>query len=171
MSSRSQIIFGTAVVIVAAVVTESMSAGALIWMVFTAALALTLVVRGRGLPLTFRVVATGFTFYHAYQMCLIGRTMEPFLSSYTVSMALLHVSIFAALPTMALLRGWQGIARVLLCFLVLPVALIGACSVAAFEERQFIAQHSSGVGPTPRWTVSHHWLSYDSSTGQLDGSD
>jgi hypothetical protein len=171
MSAKSQIILGAAVVLVAAVVMEFIPAGVLIWMLFTAVLALIMAVRGRGLSLTLRVIATGSTFYYAYLMCLLGRTMEPFLSAYTFRMALLHFSIFAALPMLALLRGWEGRARVLLCSLTLPVGFICACAVAAFEEFQFVAQHPSGVGPTPRWTVSHHWLSYDSASGQLNGSD
>jgi hypothetical protein len=171
MSSRSQIMLGAAVVLVAAWVSEFVPAGGLIWMLLTAILTLTLLVRGRRLSLTFRVLATGFTFYYAYQMCLMGRTMEPGLSAYTFKMALLHFALFAALPTVALVRGWQGRARVLVCSLILPVAFIGACLVAAFEESQFIAQHSSGAGPTPRWTVPHHWLSYDAANGQLHGSD
>jgi hypothetical protein len=97
--------------------------------------------------------------------------MEPSLSAYTFQMALLHSTLFAALPTIALLRGWQGRVRGLVCSLMLPVAFICACLMAAFEESQFIAQHSGGVGPTPRWTVPHHWLSYDPVTKQLCGSD
>lgn len=171
MSSRLQFILGAAVVLVAAVVAEFVPASGLMWALCTAILALTVAIRGRGLSLTFRVVATGFTFYYAYHMCLMGRTMEPSLSAFTMRMALLHGVFFAALPTVALLSGWQGRARVLVCSLLLPVAFTGACSVAAFEEARFMAQHSSGVGPTPRWTVPNHWLSYDSSTGQLHGSD
>lgn len=163
--------FGTAIVVVAAGVTEFIPAGGFVWMLLTAALALAVLVRGCELSLTFRVVATGVTFYYAYKMCLLGRTMGPFLSVYTFKMALFCFTLFAALPTLALLRGWQGRARVLVCSLMLPVAFVCACSVAAFEESQFIAQHRAGVGPTPRWTVSHHWLSYDSATGELYGSD
>ena len=171
MNIRSQLILGTTIVAIAAVVTEFVPAGGPIWMLFTAVLVLVVVVAGRSLPLMFRVVATGFTFYLAYQMCLIGRTMEPFLSAYTFRMALLHFGIFAALPTMALVRAWQGRPRVLVCSLMLPVAFVCACCVAAFEESRFIAQHSSGVGPTARWTISHHWLAYDASTSRLYGSD
>jgi hypothetical protein len=171
MSTHSQVILGTVGVVVAAVVTEPVPAGGSLWMLLTAILVLAVVVGGRRLPLIFRVVATGFTFDLAYQMCLIGRTMEPFLSAYTIGMALTHFGIFAALPTLGLVRAWEGRPRWLVVSLLLPVAFICACSVAAFEESRFIAQHRSGVGPTGRWTVPHHWLSSDASTGRLSGSD
>jgi len=170
MRTRSQFMLGTTLVIIAAMITEFVPAGGLIWMLVTAILAIIVAFRGHGLSLTLRVVATGCTFYYAYQMCLLGRTMAPLLSTYTIRMSLLHFAIFAALPTIALLRAWRGTPRVLVCSLMLPIAFVCACSVAAFEESQFIAQHRSGVGPTPRWTFSHHWLSYDPSTG-IHGSD
>jgi hypothetical protein len=52
------------------------------------------------------------------------------------------------------------------------VSLALASLVAGFEERQFVKLHRAhGIGPTPRWTVSHHWLSYDVEKQQLYGSD
>jgi hypothetical protein len=171
MSSRGHAILGAAIAIIAAVGLELMPAGGLLAMLITATLTLTVVVRGHELSLTFRMLATVFICCYAYQVCLLGRTMAPYLTAYTFRMAIFHFGIFAALPTIALLRCWQGGARVLVCSLAFPIALICACLVAAFEESQFIDQHRAGVGPTPRWTVSHHWLSYDSSTGQLNGSD
>ena len=83
----------------------------------------------------------------------------------------MHFAVFAALPTLGLVRAWQGRPRVLVSTLMLPVALVGACGVAAVEESRFIAQHHSGVGPTARWTVPQHWLAYDASTSRLYGSD
>lgn len=171
MSSRYQVIRGLVVALVAAVVTALLPAGGFISMLFMALLALIVAVRGSSLPLSFRVAATGFTLYYSFEVCLLGRTMEPFLSAYTLRMTLLHFVLFAALPTMALLRAWRGTTQVLVCSLMLPVAFIVACSVATFEEFQFISLHRAGVGPTPRWTVPHHWLSYDATTKQLDGSD
>jgi hypothetical protein len=171
MNTRSQLILGIILVATAAAATEFLPAGGFIWMLLTTILVLVMVVFGSRLPFIFRVIATGFTFYLAYQMCLLGRTMEPFLSAYTLRMALLHFGIFAALPTIALIRGWQGGSRALVCSLILPVAFVCACSVAAFEESRFISQHGSGIGPTPRWTVSNHWLAYDPATDRLYGSD
>jgi len=170
MSTQSHFLLGTTLVVIAATITEFMPAGRLVGMLMTAVLAILVAFRGRRLSLTLRVVATGCTLHYAFQMCLVGRTMAPFLSAYTIQMSLMHFAIFAALPTIALMRAWQGRTRVLVCSLMLPMAFVCACSVAAFEESRFIAQHNRGVGPTPRWTVSHHWLSYNPSTG-LQGSD
>ena len=38
--------------------------------------------------------------------------------------------------------------------------------------KAFIQKHGeTGIGPTARWTVSSHWLSYDAKTKKLSGSD
>jgi hypothetical protein len=136
-----------------------------------AVFSLTSVIRGHRLPLFVRVFATGATFYIGYVMCLVGRTMEPRLTGYTIQMAFVVFGLYASLPTLALLRIWRGRVRVALVASVFPVSLAVASAVAAYEEHQFIQQHRGGVGPTARWTVSHHWLAYDAQTQELSGSD
>lgn len=44
-------------------------------------------------------------------------------------------------------------------------------TLAAYGEHQFVQRHRDGVGPTARWAVSDHWLSYDARTQILSGSD
>ena len=127
---------------------------------------------GARLPLFVRVLFTTLIFYFAGLMCLLGRTMAPGLTLYTAGMALVISGQVALLPALSLLRLWQGRPRVILTAAVLPVGLAVACAVAAAEEHVFIRIHQeAGCGPTPRWTVSNHWLSYDPETRILDGSD
>ena len=142
MSTRSQLLFGIALVVIAAVIAEFLPAGGPIWMLLTAILALSVAIIGYRLPMIIRVVATGFTFHLSYQMCLIGRTMEPHLSAYTGGAALMGFVVYGALPTLPLLRGWKDRPRVLVCSLMLPISFLFACLVAAFEEFRFVQQHS-----------------------------
>ena len=98
--------------------------------------------------------------------------MEPRLTRCTVSMALTCFSGFALMPTLSLLRLWRRSVAVALVIVVLPLSFVAASVVAAIEEQRFVQKHQdTGVGPTPRWTVSNHWLSYDRATGHLNGSD
>lgn len=170
MSSGIQILLGLSMVSIAAVADGFLPLGGSIWPMLTGILAFVLAIGGRGLPLMVRVVATGVIFFFAFQLFLIGRTAEPFLSGYTVGMAITFGCI-AVVPGLALIRGWQGRARIWLCSLMLPISFASACLVAAYEESQFVAQHRNGVGPTNRWTVPMHWLSYDAATQKLQGSD
>lgn len=135
------------------------------------ALALAAVIGGRRLPLSLRIVATGTIAYLGYGMCLLGRTMEPHLTIHNAAMALICFACGAFLPTLALLRAWQGRLRVAVVTGMLPFCLAAAFGVAAFEEYTFVRQHPHGAGPTPRWTVSMHWLAYDADRRALSGSD
>lgn len=130
------------------------------------------VILGRKMPGFIRAVLSVLIFYWGYGMCLAGRTMEVGLTHTTVSMALGIFMIYGALPGLAFLRLWptrQG--AVFLCAL-LPASFLIACAVASAEEYLFIQKYKdTGVGPTPRWTVSHHWLAYDKERQRLDGSD
>jgi hypothetical protein len=87
-------------------------------------------------------------------------------------MALFFFGGFAALPFMSLLRLWRRRVAVAIIVAALPASLGLAASVASFEEYRFVQHHcDSGVGPTARWTVSNHWLSYDAKEQKLYGSD
>lgn len=128
-------------------------------------------IAGARLPLWVRILATGTTAYLAYGLCLMGRTMEPHITLRGLLMAFLAFAWCALVPTLALLRAWRGRVRVLVVGLMFPVALALAFAVAAYEESLFVRQHPRGVGPTARWTVPDHWLSYDAERGVLSGSD
>ena len=129
-------------------------------------------IRGTRLPMAIRVFITACIFYWAYITCLVGRTMRPGLSRYTVGMALTVFAIYGWCPGIALVRLWRPrIAVGLLCAL-LPVGLTLAAAVAGTEEYLFVCKYrATGVGTTPRWTVSNHWLTYDRDAHRLDGSD
>jgi glucose dehydrogenase len=160
---------GTVIVVA---LSEVLPGGGLILIVATAALALTAAIGGTRLPLALRLFATIIIFYFGYSMCLVGRTMEPLLTRYTVSMALASFGLFAVVPSLSLLRLWTRRAALVLVIAVLPLSLVAASVVAGIEERIFAQKHrDTGVGPTPRWTVSNHWLSYDRDTQHLNGSD
>ena len=129
-------------------------------------------VGGTRLPLFVRVLFTVLIFHFASAACLVGRTMEPGLTAYTIGMALIIFGTYALWPALSLFRLWQGRLRVALTLLVLPAGLIVGCGVAAAEEMIFIRMHQiHGVGPTARWTVPMHWLSYDAESKVLNGSD
>ena len=116
--------------------------------------------------------ATTFILYFSYGMCLVGRTMEPRFTRYTISMALTFFGLFAVVPTLSLLRLWPQRVAVALVIACLPLSLTTAAVVAGVEEPLFVQKYrDTGVGTTPRWTVSNHWLSYDRETRRLNGSD
>ncbi len=171
LSSTCSILLGIVATIALAVVDEWVPDRGLILLAVVAALAIAGALRGRQLPLFLRVFATGATFYFGYAVCLVGRTMEPHLTAYTVQAALICFGLYAALPTLALLRIWKGRLGVALVLSMFPASLAAASMVAAYEEHQFVQKHLQGVGLTPRWTVSHHWLAYDARTKTLYGSD
>jgi hypothetical protein len=171
MNAAAQIAVGFAATVTLAVLDELLPDGGMTLLAAVAVLAIVSVIRGERLPLFVRVFATGATFYLGYMMCLIGRTMEPRFTIYTVQMALVVFGLYATLPTLALLRIWRGRIRAALVASVFPISLAVASAVAAYEEYQFILQHRQGVGPTARWTVSNHWLAYDAETQRLSGSD
>jgi len=110
--------------------------------------------------------------YWGYIACLVGRTMEPGLTGYTLEMALTVVVVSGCWPAIALFRLWRRpIAFCLLCAFF-PVAFTLAMLVAGTEEYLFVRKYrDTGAGPTARWTVPHHWLAYDKEARRLDGSD
>jgi hypothetical protein len=111
-------------------------------------------------------------FYWAYITCLIGRTMQPGLTRYTIGMALTVFAIYGLWPSVALFRVWRPKIAVGILFTLLPVALALSAAVAGTEEYLFVRKYQdTGVGVTKRWTVSNHWLSYDKDARRLDGSD
>ena len=171
MSTKAQAALGIGATVALAVLDEVLPDGGILLLVVVAALALASGIGGPRLPLFLRVFATAATFYLGYVMCLVGRTMEPRFTGYTLQMALVCFGIFALLPTLTLLRLWRGRLRVAVVTSVFPVSLAVAAAVAAYEEQQFVQQHRDGIGPTARWTVSNHWLSYDAQTQILSGSD
>jgi O-antigen ligase len=172
MNAALQSLCGILTAAMLAALCEVLPAGGLVLMVAVAVLALTAAVGGTRLPLGLKVFATASLFYFGYAMCLIGRTMEPRLTTSTVGMALYYFGLFAVVPTLSLLRLWRQRVAVALVIVVLPLSLFAAAVVAGVEEHLFIQKYrDTGVGPTPRWTVSNHWLSYDRVAGKLHGSD
>jgi hypothetical protein len=166
------LVCGIGAAVLLAVLLEFVPAGGLIAMGAAVALALTAALAGTRLPLMLRVFATAFILYYGSSMCLVGRTMEPGLTRYTLTRAVTFFGLFAALPTLSLLRLWQRRLAVMLTLAAMPLSLIAAALVAGMEEHWFVQKYQeTGVGPTPRWTVSDHWLSYDRETRQLSGSD
>lgn len=170
MKTGKQIGIGIASGIGLAVVFEFVPDGGIAVLIGMGIVALVGLVFGRRLPLLARVLFTILIFYFGATMALVGRTMEPGLTGYTFGWALLCFSILALWPSLALLRLWDGGFRFALIVAVLPVSL--AFAVAGIEETVFIQKHKeTGIGPTARWTVSNHWLSYDAKTRKLNGSD
>jgi len=172
MTRSRQIISGILAGVALFVALEFVPDGDLVIMIGGALLLLFGLIWGTRLPLMLRVFITACTFYWGYIACLIGRTMQPGLTGYTVGMALSVFVIYGCWPGIALFRLWRPkIAAGLLCAL-LPVAFTLAAVVAGTEEYLFIRKyHDTGVGVTKRWTVSNHWLSYDKDAHRLDGSD
>jgi hypothetical protein len=172
MTISRQIFAGILVAMILFVALEFVPDGDLVIMIGGALLLLVVLIRGTKLPLMLRVFITACMFYWAYIACLIGRTMQPGLTGYTVGMALTFFVIYGWWPSLTLFRLWRPkIAVALLCSL-LPVALALAAFVAGTEEYLFVRKyHDTGAGVTKRWTVSNHWLSYDKDAHRLDGSD
>lgn len=174
MSQKTQIALGLGAAVVLAALNEIDDIdpwGGLPVYVLTVLLAVTAAVRGRRLPMFLRVFSTGMIFYIGFVTCLVGRTMEPGFTDYTVGSALFVFGVYSALPSLALLRIWQGRLRIAIVTGLLPVSLAAASALAAYEEYRFIQQHPNGVGMTARWTASNHWLAYDAKTQRLTGSD
>jgi hypothetical protein len=172
MTASRQVFTGTLVALALAVALEFMSHGDLVVIVGGGILLIIALIRGKRLPLALRVFATAMVFYWAYINCLIGRTMQPGLSGYTVRMALTFFAIFGLWPGLALFRLWNSKTTLLLLGLLFPVAFLLASAVAGTEECLFVRKYRvAGVGTTPRWTVSNHWLAYDKVAQRLDGSD
>ncbi len=129
-------------------------------------------VRGQQLPLMLRVVSTAYVFYWGYSACLVGRTMDEGLSGYTTGMALLFFGLYGAWPVFTFFRLWRLRIAIALASAALPVGFFVAAAVAGAEEYYFVRKYqNTGVGPTPRWTVSNHWLAYDRDAHRLYGSD
>jgi hypothetical protein len=172
MKTERQIGVGTIAGVVLATVFELVPDHGISALIGMAIVALVGLAVGQRLPMLVRVMFTVLIFYFGATMALVGRTMEPGLTRYTFGWALNCFAIVALLPSLALLRLWDGRLRVALVVAVLPVSMTLAFAVAGIEEAAFIQKHKeTGIGPTARWTVSNHWLSYNAKTGKLDGSD
>jgi hypothetical protein len=172
MTTSRHIFAGVLAALALFVALEFLPDGDFVIMIGGAFLLLVALLRGARLPLMLRVFITGSLFYWAYIACLIGRTMQPGLTGYTIGRALTMFATFGWWPSLALFRLWRPkIAVALLCSL-LPVAFAVAAVVAGAEEYLFVRKYyDTGVGVTKRWTVSNHWLSYDKDARRLDGSD
>jgi hypothetical protein len=110
--------------------------------------------------------------YWAYGMCLLGRTMEPGLTKTTIGMALIFFVMYGLWPGLVLLRLWPLRSGITCLIALFPIAFLIAALVGGTEEYLFVRKYrDTGVGPTPRWTVPHHWLAYDREKQRLDGSD
>ncbi len=141
-------------------------------LVFVGGLAAIGLIGGPRLPLAIRLFSTLMIFYFGYGMSLVGRTEGPGLTRLNVISALGYFVTFALLPGTCLVRLWPLRKGLVVFAALLPVSLAAAMLVAGIEECLFVQKYgSTGVGPTPRWTVSTHWLSYDREAQRLDGSD
>ncbi len=129
-------------------------------------------VKGQKTSAAFRSFVTALIFYWAFQTCVLGRTTGPGLTATTASNALGTFFLLGLWPSVALLRFWSNRSAVVLLLALFPVAFLMAASVAGAEEYLFVRKYqNTGVGPTNRWIVSMHWLSYDKDAHRLYGSD
>ncbi len=103
MNRAFHVFCGLSATVLLAALSEVLPCGGLILVAAVVALALFATIQGTRLLLALRVFATAIIVYFAYGMCLVGRTMEPRFTPYTVSMALWCFGLFATVPTMALL--------------------------------------------------------------------
>jgi hypothetical protein len=127
---------------------------------------------GQRLPLALRVGITGVIIFFAFAMFLAGRAMAPKLTHDTVKMAFTMFGLLASVPVLSLLRLWRFPVALRLISVALPVCFGFAMLTAEIEERLFVQRYrETGIGPTPRWTDSNSWLSYDAQTHQLNGAD
>lgn len=134
--------------------------------------AMTALVGGRSLPIPLRLFITVVFFDFGYGMCLVGRTMGPGLTIPAVGMAAFFFGMMALYPFLAVFRIWRVRTALVLMLLSFPVCFAVAAGVAGYEEAEFVRKHEAkGVGPTPRWTVSNHWLAYSATERKLTGSD
>jgi hypothetical protein len=128
--------------------------------------------KGTKLPLAPRTVITVLVLNWSYWTFLQGRTMEPHLSAYTLRMAFVSFGMFGLLPSAILFRVWQPSVGIRVFALSVFAAFGLASLTATVEEKVFVRRHqAAGIGPTPRWTVPHHWLEYNKATQTLYGSD
>jgi len=172
MTTPRQVVLGVLVAVGLFVSLEFVPDGDLVIMIGGALLLLVALIRGTRLPLMFRVFITACMFYWAYIACLVGRTMQPGFTGYTIGMALTMFAIYGWWPGIVLFRLWRPKFAVSLLCALLPIGLTLAAVVAGTEEYLFIRKYQdTGVGVTKRWTVSNHWLSYDKYAHRLDGSD
>jgi len=175
MSATRQIIGGIAVAVGLAVadeifVTEPITS------IITLGLALAFLIvgliKGQRMSVFLRALISVLILYWGYSACLAGRTMEVGLTYTTVSMAIGLFFICGGLPGLALLRLWPNPKGAAFLCTLLPASFLLACFVASAEEYLFVQKHKdTGIGPTARWTVPHHWLAYDKEHKRLDGSD
>ena len=172
MNSEVHVVTGLLATAALATLVEAAPVGGVVFIAVVLLFVLIAVTKGEQLPLWVKVLMTGSFYYLGYSACLGGRTMEPRLNADAVGMALLVFVLIAAGPSLSMLRLWRPRVAFLLLIGIFPVSFFTAATVASIEEHLFIRKYrDTGVGPTARWTVSNHWLSYDHSTQRLDGSD
>jgi hypothetical protein len=172
VKTGSHISVGVVTALALFVAIEFVPHGDIAFMLFAALLFLVALIRGLRLPLAVRVFATACIFYWAYIACLIGRTMRPGLTAYTLGWVLFMFAFYGWWPAPALFRLWRPMIAIGLLCMLLPVGFALAAVVASAEECLFVLKYKdTGVGTTERWTISNHWLSYDKESQRLDGSD
>jgi hypothetical protein len=172
MNAGFQCLSGVVAAASVAAVSEVVPDGDTVLLVSVAAVSVIAAVFGKRLPLVVKVFATSVIFYFGYCMCLVGHTEEPGLTGQTVGRALLYFVLFATVPLLSLARVWHRRIAIIVMTSAFPLGITGAAVVARIEEHQFVQKYrETGVGPTSRWTVSNHWLSYDREAQRLDGSD
>ena len=175
MTFARQILAGVLAGIIAVAAVELFAEGFLAGMVLLSIFGLLLflgVAGGQHLPPFWRALISIFVLYWAYNMCLLGRTMTPGLTLTAVRNALVYFFLMGALPGLVLLRLWPLRRGISLFLALFPAAFLLAAIVAGTEEYLFVQKYrETGIGPTPRRTVSNHWLAYDAKSQRLDGSD
>lgn len=139
------------------------------WFIY--ATALISLIFGCKLRLFIRIFISGIIFYYSFWICLTLRTWEP--GNFRVSIIevpIIYTCIYA-FPVLSFTRIWQGKLRSTILITIFPLTFILACMLATYEEYEFVKQHPTGIGPTPRWTISDSWLAYDAKNKKLYGSD
>ena len=172
MITFRHIVLPIVAVLLFAVFVQFTRIGGVVCIVAMAILTLSGFIFGQRLPFALRVFITGLIIFFGYGMCLSGRAMSPGLTQYTMGMALYVFSLLALMPLLSLVRLWRPRLALLLIAAAFPLCFGLAFLTADVEERLFVRRyHDTGAGPTPRWTDSNSWLSYDAQTERLDGSD
>lgn len=128
--------------------------------------------KGRNLNMIFRTVLVISIVYFSYAMTLQGRTMGTGLDFHTVKYTAIFFALFGLPSHLVMLRLFRRPAAYRAIALGAFASISGALAVASVEEMLFVAKHRhTGAGPTPRWTIPHHWMSYDAGNHKLEGSD
>ena len=175
MTAPRQLLAGTLAGLSLALADEMLARGqtaSLLSLAILAVLLLGGLIAGERSPAWIRALLSVLILYWAYGACLTGRTMEPHLSGTTFGMSLLCFASLGVWPGLVFLRLWPFRSGVILLIALFPAAFSIAALVAETEEHLFVQKHRiTGIGPTARWTVPHHWLAYDRQAQRLNGSD